>query len=178
VERQVDAAFGDIVAQWVTDIPLRYREWTLEDYGEVKADVRDWMSGTKWSLLIHGGVGTRKTSLAAAILQQWRRDHPAGRASFATIHRLERYSKEFKAWYRQQCEDVDFLMLDDLGACRHTEFMVDEILRTLRPRYDQRRKTVVTSNLNLESIAKQIDPRLSDTLREGMILNTGKESKR
>jgi len=168
------------VEPWERDIPQRYRQWTLSDYPEVQADIREWMAGEQWSLLLAGGVGTRKTSLASAILQQWRKDHPAGRAKFSTIYHIEKFAKRFAegAWYRQQCEDVDFLVLDDLGACRNTPFIIDEILRTLRPRYDQQARTVVTSNLNPDDIAREIDPRLADTLREGKILLTGQESKR
>lgn len=68
--------------------------------------------------------------------------------------------------------DVHALVLDDLGAGRDTDFTFDNLYTIISNRYSYRAKraTIVTSNLNLNSIEKKFDPRLASRLGAGTVV--------
>lgn len=79
-----------------------------------------------------------------------------------------------------RCIDVHALVLDDLGAERNTEFALDSLYLIISERYSSRseRATIVTSNLNLDTIAEKVHDRLADRLGGGMVFNIKKPSYR
>jgi DNA replication protein DnaC len=68
--------------------------------------------------------------------------------------------------------------MDDLASYRATPHVHDQLLSILANRYDNFRKTIVTSNVSLAEIGRWLDPRLADRLREGLVLESGRESRR
>lgn len=167
----------------VFQIPPRYAKWSLDDYPEkVRDRISGWLDGPAWSLYIFGGLGTRKTSLAAAIVKHFRRhrEHGVQGTTFTPIEKMIHYSNIFEeeAWYLRQCAEAPLWVLDDLGGGMRTEWRTDQMMRILRHRYDHNMKTVITGNLSLDDVATKINERLADRLREGEKLFTGSESKR
>lgn len=57
------------------------------------------------------------------------------------------------------------LILDDLGAVRHTPFVEEQINRLLGHRYDRRLPTLLTTNLSIAQIARS-NPRLASRLSD------------
>lgn len=169
-----------------TDIPERYRGWNLEDF-DISAQVfiRTWLANKQWwSLYLYGGLGTRKTSLAAAALKEWRTHFPppTDRMAgwFVPIDRLVPLLRnpESNAWVMAECQNTKLLVLDDIGGNRSTPHVLEQVSNILRPRYDNHRKVIITSNLSLEAFATQVDERIADRLREGQRMLCGRESKR
>ena len=158
----------------VTGLPERYQPWRLSHYGaEIVEKVTEWAKGPLWSLYLHGAAGTRKSSLAAAIGQA-----TGGGAYFATPQTTVQKIRQFCDWWIEQAKTIQLLIVDDLASYRATPHVHDTILAILACRYDNFRRTVITSNASLADIAKWLDPRLADRLREGLVMFSGRESKR
>ncbi len=64
-----------------------------------------------------------------------------------------------------QFGDVEFLVLDDLGAGSLSDFERRSTLHVLDRRLNHLRPTIITSNLSLEQIAQGMDERIGSRLR-------------
>lgn len=142
-----------------------YREMTLAaDDGsnpEMRAIVdryiekRDLMRRENIGLLLHGGVGGGKTFWAAALANAMI-DHGSS-AMITTVPRLvtamSQGFEEGKARILEQVERVQFLVLDDVGIERQTEYMAEKMFEIIDSRYRSRRPLIVTTNLTLEEIS-------------------------
>ena len=120
-----------------------------------------------------GDVGTGKTSLAMlvskAVLDS--------RHSVA-IYSVPRLIAEIKGTYDRDSDDsymrlfrrlcaVDLLHLDDLGAERPTEWVLEQLYSIVNERWQDGRSIVVTSNLmDLDQLREQIGPRTVSRLSE------------
>ena len=155
-------------------VPIRYQQWILSDYPSSVVDrVEKWAISDLWSLYLTGAAGTRKSSLAAAILRAY-----PGESYFATPEMTVRRIREFCDWWVERAKTIGLLIMDDLGSYRATPHVHDMLLSILACRYDNFRKTIVTSNASLTGIESWLDPRLADRLREGLVLLRGRESRR
>ena len=164
---------GEMANCSLPGLPERYKPWRLRDYDpETVAKVTVWAAGPLWSLFLTGAAGTRKSSLAAAIGQA------ADGAYFATPQTTVEKIREFCNWWIEQARTCRLLVVDDLASYRATPHVHDTLLGILAARYDNYRKTIVTSNASLEDIGQWLDPRLADRLREGLVMFSGKASKR
>ena len=63
--------------------------------------------------------------------------------------------------------EVDLLHIDDLGAERRNEWVLEQLYSIVNARYEAQRSTLITSNLEREKLAEQIDERTVSRL-EGM----------
>ncbi len=127
-------------------------------------------SGAPW-LFFHGGCGTGKTHLAAAIANYYI-THQGGRALFTIVPDLldhlrstfnpsdtggVTYDRLF-----QDVREVPLLVLDDLGTQSGTPWAQEKLFQLLNHRYVGRLATVVTTNLRLEEIDERLRTRLLD----------------
>jgi DNA replication protein DnaC len=62
---------------------------------------------------------------------------------------------------------VDLLQIDDLGAERRTEWVLEQLYSIINTRYEEQRSTLITSNLERDELAEQIGERIVSRL-EGM----------
>lgn len=154
-------------------MPERYQQWTLGDYDtRLVEKIKEWAASPMWSLYLTGAVGTRKTSIAAAILRA------AGGGYFATPQITVEKIRAFLDWWIKRVSTCKLLLLDDLASYRATPHVHDTLLGILGARYDNFRKTIITSNASLAEIGQWLDPRLADRLKEGLVMFSGKESRR
>jgi len=104
-------------------------------------------------LLLTGDNGVGKTHLAVAVLRELVTTK-AVRAEFWDFHDLIRtiknsYNPETRTTEEQVLEPVvstDVLLLDDLGAWKMTDWMVDTLFYILNSRYLAKRVTLITTN--------------------------------
>ncbi len=59
-----------------------------------------------------------------------------------------------------------FVVLDDLGAERPTDWAIEQTFVLVNSRYEAMRPTVITSNLSLEDLAETLGPRVVDRLTD------------
>jgi DNA replication protein DnaC len=120
-----------------------------------------------------GDVGTGKTSLAMLVSKA---AIDAGHS--AAIYSVPRLIAEIKSTYDRDSDDsymklfrrlcsVDLLHLDDLGAERPTEWVLEQVYSIVNERWQDGRSIVVTSNLiDLDEVRKQVGPRTVSRLLE------------
>ena len=162
------------------DIPPTYRRWTLADYSEqIREAIAPFILGETWSLYLHGNAGSRKSSIAAAVLRVMRATAPGCRLSgfyqFIESSTLRRATLD-SDWGGPRIEawgEASMLVLDDIGATRTTDVVVDTLVRIIASRYNHRRPTIATGNLDLQRLADALDPRIASRLQEGVVLDLG-----
>jgi DNA replication protein DnaC len=127
-------------------------------------------------LLFTGPSGVGKTHLAVAVLQELV-THKGVHGQFWDFHSLIRkikdsYNPETATTELQVLEPVveaDVLLLDDLGAWKMTDWMVDTLFYILNGRYMAKRATIISTNFEdapPEIAARDHSPRRKEYLVE------------
>ena len=124
-------------------------------------------------LWFYGDVGTGKTSLAMLVSKA---ALEAGRSvAIYSVPRLladikqtfdREHAGSYMELFRRLCS-VDLLHLDDLGAERTTEWVLEQLYSIVNERWQERRAIVVTTNLqSLEDLREQLGARTVSRLTE------------
>jgi DNA replication protein DnaC len=117
-----------------------------------------------------GPVGTGKTTLAMLVAKTALK---AGRS--VAIYSLPRLLNEIRETHRpdrshldllDRLSAVDLLHIDDVGAERTTDWVLEELYSIVNARYEDQRSIVVTTNLDPEALAEQITERTVSRLTE------------
>ncbi|HEY3175739.1 MAG TPA: ATP-binding protein [Candidatus Polarisedimenticolia bacterium] len=148
-------------------IPRRYQSCSFEEFADLntslslaKLHIRRFVEEYPIhdsGLLLMGPCGVGKTHLAAAALLSLMKDKGA-RALFYDFRDL---LKEIQASYNavsgttelevlQPIFGAEVLVLDDLGSTRMTDWVRDTLSHIINNRYNERRVTIFTSNLDDE----------------------------
>jgi DNA replication protein DnaC len=166
-------------------IPRRYRNLSFDrkpiadlDPTTVVAPVRIFVNriddnlDAGRGLWFFGDVGSGKTSLAMLVSKT---AFEVGRS--VAIYSVPRLLAEIKETYdstgagsymqlfRRLCS-VDLLHLDDLGAERTTEWVLEQLYSIINERWQDQRSIVITTNLQLEELREQIGQRTVSRLVE------------
>jgi DNA replication protein DnaC len=123
-------------------------------------------------LWFYGGVGTGKTTLAMIVSQA---ALDAGR-SVAT-YSLPRLLAEIRATFETDAEGsyvdfldrlaiVDLLHIDDVGAERTSDWVLEQLYSIVNARYEDERSVIITTNLERDELAEQIRERTVSRLEE------------
>lgn len=158
-------------------LPRMYRETTFERWLPANGSPRlrcqsyvfSWPPAKPFLALL-GGVGTGKTTLAAAVVNAALEKHGVRGQFWPVVDLLGRLRAtvdedraiETEAEVMGQMCIVPLLVLDDLGANKATEYVEERLFRIVDYRYRQLLPTVVTTNVPLEKLDQRIASRLSD----------------
>ncbi|HEX8854741.1 MAG TPA: ATP-binding protein [Thermoleophilaceae bacterium] len=124
-------------------------------------------------LWFYGDVGTGKTSLAMLVS---RTALEAGRSvAIYSVPRLladikETYERDsgdsYLSFFRRLC-DVDLLHLDDLGAEKRTEWVLEQLYSIVNERWQEESSIVVTTNIiDMDELREQVGTRTVSRLTE------------
>jgi DNA replication protein DnaC len=162
----------------------RMKGYTLENFrptvsnaagrARVKVDgyLEDWEENREAGkgLYFCGGVGTGKTHLAVAVMNELIRKKRTP-SLFVTVPELldnlrETYNKpgrNLDEWM-DVVQNAEFLVLDDLGSERTTEWVRERIFVIVNHRYREALPTVFTSNIGPKDLAEQLGERTASRI--------------
>ncbi len=124
-------------------------------------------------LWLFGDTGTGKTSLAMLISKA---ALEAGRT--VAIYSLPKLLARIRRTYDsapggdsylsffEQLTSVDLLHLDDLGAEKRSDWVLEQLYALVNERYEAQRSIVITTNLQHEELEEQIGPRTVSRLAQ------------
>jgi DNA replication protein DnaC len=179
--------YAPIYAEWIRGntgallrgmgVPARYQACTLDSL-VVEGDsqrrvlqvVRAWLDSETPGLFLCGPCGTGKTHLAVGALLDIRELRYSGR--FVSVQEL---LLECRDSFRndsglnsvlEKYSDYDALLLDDLGAENSTPFAQETVGTLIDRAYRKDQQLIVTSNFDLDDLAKRLNMRIADRLVE------------
>jgi DNA replication protein DnaC len=134
------------------------------------ANIEDQLDAGR-GLWLMGPVGTGKTTLAMLVSKA---ASDAGRS--VAIYSLPRLLNEIRDTHRAERSHVDLLdrltavdllHIDDVGAQRTTDWVLEELYSIVNSRYEDKRSIVITTNiLDREALCEQITARTVSRLTE------------
>jgi DNA replication protein DnaC len=164
-------------------IPRRYRDVAFErapvteiEPRVVVTETRRFVDGINEQLnggrglWFVGPTGTGKTTLAMLVSQAALK---AGRS--VAIYSLPRLLNEIRDTHRAERSHVDLLdrltaidllHVDDVGAERTTDWVLEELYSIVNARYEDKRSMVITTNLDHDQLSAQISDRTVSRLTE------------
>lgn len=170
-------------------IPPRFRNKRLESFEarrgeaaqlEVKESAKQYVKGfhageTK-GLLLRGGTGVGKTHIAVGILME-----VLDKGVNGTYCNITDLLSRLRDTYTQGATDtegailedldrVDLLVLDDLGAEKASEWVLDRLYLVINRRYENARPIIVTTNCDDASLRERVGPRIVSRLYEMCML--------
>ncbi len=120
-------------------------------------------------LLFRGGTGLGKTFLAACIAREVARQgfsvvYETAQAAMDSYHDA-RFDRDDEAADKvRRMEECDLLILDDLGTEQVSSASVSALYTLINTRLTARKKTVITTNLPREQIARRYTPQIASRL--------------
>jgi len=154
---------------------------------KIKAVCKEFLH-TPFDLVLSGGAGSGKTHLAVAVLRELVRsckilDGTEGwcnkdrKGCFISVPEL---LAKIRATYSDQDGDeerlidtyasVKYLVLDDLGAEKSTEWSITTLYLIIDRRYREMLPTIVTTNLTVDEIGQGLSRRIASRLASGKVV--------
>jgi DNA replication protein DnaC len=123
-------------------------------------------------LWLYGSVGTGKTTLAMLVSKA---ALDAGRS--VAIYSLPRLLAEIRTTFDDDSDrtytslldrlaEVDLLHVDDVGAEKTSEWVLEQLYAIINARYEEERSVLITTNLERDALAEQITERTVSRLEE------------
>lgn len=162
-------------------IPLRYLEAKREDIEQKTWSLTDeFRQRKREGLFIFGAAGTGKTHLAVALLKSWLSTVRVeeglpfhfSRIKFISVPELLleiRKSFNSEAISEEQIitkytDETKILILDDLGAEKTSEWVIQTLYLIVDRRYRNMQRTIITSNLSLGEISDKLHDRIASRI--------------
>lgn len=173
-------------------VQLEQREAILRGLQPTPAvrEVRAWIDSPRTFLVLLGGAGAGKSCAAAEVMlwaraprkpagyawtQPWEYSADRGWRVSAAALLAEPFNREL--WNR--AARVAWLVMDDLGVSPANDYAHGALDELIDVRWAQRRRCVVTSNLDPQTLAKYVGPRAWDRISgSGAIKSAGAKSLR
>jgi DNA replication protein DnaC len=151
----------------VTEMPAPQVQVVKRFVRDIDANLDDGLG-----LWFYGTVGTGKTTLAMIVS---RAALDAGRS--VAIYSLPRLLAEIRATFESDREGsyvdfldrlaaVDLLHVDDVGAERTSDWVLEQLYAIVNARYEEERSVIITTNLERDELVEQIRERTVSRLEE------------
>ncbi|MDU4960179.1 MAG: ATP-binding protein [Sporomusaceae bacterium] len=140
------------------------------------AQVREYADGLRENveagigLILKGPVGTMKTSLAVAVLQRHIQQGGSGlfvpmASMLDNLFTMKERNREEWLRYEERIRGTSILILDDLGAEYHQEWVLSKVDSIITDRYNRMRPIIVTTNLSQAGLKGKYAERIIDRLK-------------
>ena len=141
-------------------------------------------------VILTGNAGTGKTHLAVSLFREWVRNQTIRtvvesddytirkNALFITVPDLllkirgvfNEKSETTELDLVERYARIGYLLLDDLGAEKTTEWSITTLYTIIDRRYRENLITIVTTNLTIDQIGQQISERIASRLSSGKVI--------
>lgn len=169
-QREAFERVNRLRAQGIQD--KHYREWTFANDDGSNPQMMDkarkycerWMDMYRDNigLLLWGDVGNGKTYFAACIAN-YLIDHgvPVLMTNFIRLaNALSGYDEDKNA-YIKSLDNYKLMIIDDLGAERQSDYMLEQVYNVIDSRYKSRQPLIITTNLALNELKNPSDIKYS-----------------
>jgi DNA replication protein DnaC len=123
-------------------------------------------------LWFFGSVGTGKTTLAMLVSR-----HALEAGHSVAIYSLPRLLAQIRTTFDDDRDnsyvdlldrltDVDLLHIDDVGAEKTSPWVLEQLYAIVNARYEDERSVIITTNLERDELAEQINERTVSRLEE------------
>ena len=122
-------------------------------------------------LILTGGYGTMKTTIAVAILRKWLDAGHYGLivpmcSLIDNLYTMRTLNREEWAKYEERIRKTPLLVLDDLGSeSTDKTWVLDKVDSIITERYNRMMPVIVTTNLSTSDMAGTYSGRIIDRLR-------------
>ncbi|MGL5511672.1 MAG: ATP-binding protein [Sporomusa sp.] len=141
-------------------------------YAQVKKYIADMQEN--WNLgigmILKGPVGTMKTSMAvAALIEHLKAGHSGLFVPMVSmldnIFTMKARNKEEWLAYEDRIRNTGLLVLDDLGAEYHQEWVLSKVDAIISERYNRMKPIIITTNLSGDELKGKYAERVYDRLK-------------
>ncbi|CAO77373.1 DnaC-like helicase loader [Streptococcus phage M102] len=129
----------------------------------------DYKSGKVGNVVLIGDVGVGKSHLAYSVIKELTKDSDKTAAFINVVDLLAKLKADFKSEsdYVSRLNSIDYLVLDDLGTEKISEWSAGVIYSIL----NARDKTIITTNLEPKFLAQKYGRRLYSRIFKGSTKN-------
>ncbi len=140
-----------------------------EDLKFAKQRTTDYKSGKVGNVIFVGNVGVGKSHLAYSMIKELTKDSDKTAAFVNVVDLLAKLKADFKSEsdYVYRLNSIDYLVLDDLGTEKMSEWSAGVIYSIL----NARDKTIITTNLEPKFLAQKYGKRLYSRIFKGSTKN-------
>lgn len=162
-------------------LPRRYENSNFDTYIEksdnqkkMKECCLEWLENDK-GLYLGGGIGCGKTHLAISCIKELALKYDSNCMKFRPVSELllqirETFNDkngEDESDIVEKYSNYTYLVLDDFGNQKVSEFVVETLYLIINARYNaNKNKIIITSNLELQELSKMFDDRIASRLNE------------
>ena len=153
------------------ELPLRYSQYRFDNFigNDDLVNGLKALVGKQCDIFLTGNTGAGKTHLACALLNEIKTYDGAKFISVPAL--LVKARSVFRDNSPISEDDLinlytkcELLCLDDLGAEKTTGYSLQVLYLIIEQRFAECRRTIITSNLSLSGIDKQIDSRIASRI--------------
>ena len=148
-------------------LPRRYRDANMQDFAGIEP--------TTESLFITGPAGTGKSHLAAALMRNYfenMRSNDTISCGWVGVpmllSRIRDTFKEGSKYTETELIDLycsaNFLVLDDLGVEKNSEWVLQTLYVIINQRWENMFQTIITSNYEIKDLADKLSDRISSRI--------------
>jgi DNA replication protein DnaC len=146
---------------------MRYKEAKLEDLNKEILDARETAIVENKGVFIYGDTGTGKTHSLHALS----RDRSVVDNFVSLLSEFRDYMQ--KGFYFDKIKEYtnqEYVFIDDIGAEKTSEFVIEFLYVLVNKRYENMKRTVFATNLSLEDFQERYGDRIISRISEMCIL--------
>jgi len=165
---------------WKNSNMYKSSDFSSADMSKVKfaksimEKIDNWWNKKSDMLIFCGSVGVGKTYLAHALCKYWAENVKFPHNQYLFLlekeiydHLQPPYNPGFSPGYElQKLKDIPFIAIDDFGTAKKSEFRDETMFDVINGRHISRFPTLITTNLFLNQIKTNYDPRLYSRLTD------------
>jgi DNA replication protein DnaC len=146
---------------------MRYKDAKLEDLNKEILDARETAIVENKGIFIYGDTGTGKTHSLHALS----RDRSVVDNFVSLLSEFRDYMQ--KGFYFDKIKEYtnqEYVFIDDIGAEKTSEFVIEFLYVLVNKRYENMKRTVFATNLSLEDFQERYGDRIISRISEMCIL--------